>query len=90
MAGLFAPPLPKPTPLQTTALVLAIVVEAALIVLVVRRHAATQERLILAVLAAVGAHFFVMIPSLGPSIALLAALTVLNAAAGWHWPSQFS
>jgi hypothetical protein len=46
MAGLFAPPLPKPTPLQTTALVLVIVVEAALIVLVVRRHAATQEQLI--------------------------------------------
>lgn len=89
-AGVFEPRLPAPTVLQTTALVLSIVVEAALIVFVVRRYSAEQQRLILAVLAAVGIHFFIMIPSLGPSVAVLGTLTVLNAAAGWYFPGRLN
>jgi len=71
-------------------LVLAIVVETVLVVLVIRRYAADQERLILAVLMAVGVHFFIMIPSFGPAIGALAVLTVANSLAGWHWHKRLS
>jgi hypothetical protein len=88
LAGLFSPPLAAPSGLQIGALVLAILVETVLIILVVRKYGAEQERLILAVLLAVGAHFFIMIPSFGPAIGALAVLTVANALAGWRWPRR--
>lgn len=87
-AGVFAPPLPKPTALQATALIASILVESILVFFAIRRFGDQQDKLVLAVLGAVGVHFFVMIPSLGPSIALLATLTTLNAAAGWKWSSR--
>ncbi|MCE2723582.1 MAG: DUF6609 family protein [bacterium] len=90
LAGTFSPPLPAPSSLQISALVLAIVVETVLVVLVIRRYAADQERLILAVLMAVGVHFFIMIPSFGPAIGALAVLTVANSLAGWHWHKRLS
>jgi hypothetical protein len=80
-AGRLAPAA-APTMLQLGALVAAIVVEFAAFPLVMPRVRPRGERAVaVATLAIVGAHFFVMLPALGPLVALLGLVCMVNAGA---------
>ena len=69
-----------PTALQTAALIAAIVVEFTAFPLVMPRVRPRGERAVaVATLAIVGAHFFVMLPALGPLVGVLGLVCVANA-----------
>jgi len=80
-----------PSRLQIASLIVAILFEIAGIVWVNSRLRSRGRRtLLLATLAVVGAHFFLMVPAFGFLIGLLAALSVMNAAVGLALAPQTS
>jgi hypothetical protein len=80
--------LPAPSHWQVISLVLAIVLEIAMFVIVMPPMRHRGERAVLvATLAIVGVHFWVMAPAFGLLISVLGTLCLLNAAIAWHKPS---
>ena len=76
--------LPNPSLLQAGSLGLAITLEIiAFRFFMPRFRAAGPRTLITGSLGIVGLHFFIMLPTFGPLIGLLALLCTLNAAAAW-------
>lgn len=85
LGGRLAVGLPAPSHLQVTSLILAIVLEIAMFVILMPPVRLRGERAVLvATLAIVGVHFWVMAPAFGPLIAVLGTLCLLNAAIAWR------
>jgi hypothetical protein len=85
LGGRLAVGLPAPSHLQVISLVLAIVLEIILFVVLMPLARRRGERAVLvATLAIVGVHFWVMAPAFGPVIAVLGTLCLLNAAIAWR------
>ena len=77
--------LPNPSLLQAGALGLAIALESVALRMALPRLRAVSQRAAMAgCLGIVGLHFFIMLPTFGVLIALLALLCTLNAAAAWR------
>ncbi len=75
-------PLGRPTAFQIETLVVAVLIEVSVIAGLDRWLRTVQERQrTLVVLIIVGAHFVLMAPAFGPSIAVLGLLSILNAVA---------
>jgi hypothetical protein len=82
-AARLSAPYGAPTKLQIGSLVVAVLLEVIVLIWAIQRFSPKGERATtIAVLAVVGAHFFLMAPAFGPLIGLLGILTVSNALAG--------
>jgi len=86
LAAPLAAPFGRPDLIQILSLAIAVAVEAALLVPVLRQARTHDEReTTLAILTIVGGHFLLMAPAFGPLIVLLAFASVLNTLAGLLW-----